>query len=84
MAGYAALAARNLNEPLAPPLYPVSKNDKGAYALLIAVIMITITGIAICIKLQITFSTFRKLRRDDHSLIAALVRRSLGIAVGQY
>lgn len=61
---------------MAPPLYPVSKNDRGAYALLIAVILITITGIAICIKLQITYSTFRKLRRDDHSLVAALVGTS--------
>lgn len=74
MADDSAASKAGLNEPLLPPAFEVSDNNTGAYALLTAVIMIVIAGLAICVKLQMTAATFRKLRLDDVALIAALVR----------
>ncbi|KAK3699701.1 hypothetical protein LTR37_016306 [Vermiconidia calcicola] len=73
MADDSAASKAGLNEPLLPPAFEVSDNNTGAYALLTAVIMIVIAGLAICVKLQMTAATFRKLRLDDVALIAALM-----------
>lgn len=65
---------RDIDEPLLPPAYTVTDTDHGAYVLITAVIMVVLSGLAVAFKLHITFSTFRKLRRDDFALIMALVR----------
>ena len=84
-----AASKTGLYEPLLPPAFEVSDSNTGAYALLTAVIMIVVAGLAICVKLQMTASTFRKLRLDDVALISALVRllsmcRSSGTDVSRF
>lgn len=69
-----ATPTTGLYETLLPPAYPVTDSSRGGYVMLPAVIMIVITGLTTCVKLQITYSTFHKFRRDDFALIAALVR----------
>lgn len=72
-ASASATPTTGLYEPLQPAAHPVSPTERGAYVLLAAVILIVITGLTICVKLQITFGSFHKFRRDDFTLIAALV-----------
>lgn len=63
------------HEPVQPPRYPISPSNHGGYAFVAAVIMIAVAGMATLVKLHITATTFRKLRRDDIPLIGALVGR---------
>lgn len=74
-ASASAVPTTGLYEPLAPPFREVSDANRGAYALLTAVILIIISGLTCTVKLQMTAVTFRKLRLDDHAVIAALVCR---------
>ena len=69
-----ASATPGPNQTLLPPPYPISDGNKGGYVMLTAVIMVVITGLTICVKLQISWSTFRKFRRDDYALMTGLVR----------
>ena len=73
MADDGAVSHTGLYEPLLPPIYEVSRTSHGAYALITALIMSLISGLAVLVKLQMTAATFRKLRRDDYALITALV-----------
>ena len=59
---------------LLPPPYPISDVNRGGYVMLPAVIMIVITGLTIFVKLQISWSTFHKFRKDDYALMTGLVR----------
>jgi len=70
----AALPTNDIYEDLLPPYHAVSPGNKGAYALLTAVILIIIVGLAVSVKLQMTVATFRKLRYDDYTIIASMVR----------
>lgn len=68
-----ALPTTGIYEPLLTPWHPVSEGNRSAYAFLASVVFIVITGLTVTIKLQMTATTFRKLRGDDYALIAALV-----------
>ena len=48
-----ASKAGGVDEPLLPPAYPVTATNRGAYVLLTAVIMITLSGVVIALKLQV-------------------------------
>jgi hypothetical protein len=74
MADNSAASKMGLYEPLLPPPFQVSDTHRGAYALLAAEIMIVIAGLAVCVKLQMAASTFRKLRLNDLALLVALVQ----------
>lgn len=63
----------SLYEPLLPPLYEISGTSQGPYALIAALIMVIVSGFTVLVKLQMTLTTFRKLRLDDMILVAALV-----------
>jgi len=63
----------SIHEPLSPPSYQASPTNQGPYALLTAVILITITGLTLMIKFRTVAATFRRPRRDDIALAAALV-----------
>ncbi|KAK0325893.1 hypothetical protein LTR82_003432 [Friedmanniomyces endolithicus] len=63
----------NIHEPLSPPFYQASPANQGPYALLTAVILIIITGLTLMIKFRTVAATFRRPRRDDIALAAALV-----------
>lgn len=73
MSSSVALPTTGIYEPVAPPRYPVSATNQGAYALIASVIMVAISGLAVFVKLHMTVATFRKLRLDDIALIASLV-----------
>ncbi|KAK0305592.1 hypothetical protein LTR01_006739 [Friedmanniomyces endolithicus] len=62
----------NIHEPLSPPFYQASPANQGPYALLTAVILIIITGLTLMIKFRTVAATFRRPRRDDIALAAAL------------
>lgn len=62
-----------LFEPVAPPRYPISSTNQGGYAFIAALLPVLIAGLAVLVKLHMTASTFRKLRRDDVALLGALV-----------
>ncbi|KAK5165169.1 uncharacterized protein LTR77_009267 [Saxophila tyrrhenica] len=66
------MSKTGIYEDLLPPAHPVTEKNHGAYVLLTAVIMIVIVGLTVATKLQMTVSTFRKLRRDDIALVTAL------------
>ncbi|KAK5169521.1 uncharacterized protein LTR77_005497 [Saxophila tyrrhenica] len=72
-ASASAVPTGRLYEPLAPPFRPTSDTNRGAYALLTAVILVTITGLICSVKLQMTMVTYRKFRTDDIALMASLV-----------
>ncbi|KAK1059146.1 hypothetical protein LTR74_012834 [Friedmanniomyces endolithicus] len=62
----------SIHEPLSPPSYQASPTNQGPYALLTAVILIIITGLTLMIKFRFVAATFRRPRRDDIALAAAL------------
>lgn len=62
-----------LHEPLIPAYQELSSTNHGAYVMIIAVILVIVSGLAVGIKLQTTLSKFRKLRADDFALLAAMV-----------
>lgn len=68
-----ATATTGILEPLLPPAYPVTEHDRGAYLLLTSVVMIVLSGLSVATKLYIAVLKFRRLRRDDIALLAALV-----------
>lgn len=68
-----ATASSGVLESLLPPAYSVTSDDRGAYLLLTSVIAIVLSGLAVAIKLYMAALTFRRLRRDDVALLAALV-----------
>lgn len=74
-ASASATPTTGIYEPLLPPWHPVTSSDRGAYAFLAPVVLIVLTGLTVTVKLQMTATTFRKLRLDDYALIAALVRK---------
>ncbi|KAK5124841.1 hypothetical protein LTR08_005518 [Meristemomyces frigidus] len=63
----------SMYEPLSPSFYQASPTNQGPYALLTAVILIIITGLTLTVKFQTVFAIFRRPRRDDIALGAALV-----------
>lgn len=63
----------DINEPLLPPFFSISANHQGAFALIAAVILIVVAGLAVLVKLNLSVATFRKVRLDDVALSAALV-----------
>lgn len=65
-----------LFEPLLAPNYPVSHTDQGAYILVTAVILVSVSGLAVSVKLEATISTYKKIRSNDVALIASLVGTS--------
>lgn len=75
-ASASATPTTGVYEHLMPPEYAISPDERGGYVMLPAVILIVVTGLTICVKLQITFSTFKKFRPDDYALIAALVSKA--------
>ncbi|KAK5732432.1 hypothetical protein LTR17_010488 [Elasticomyces elasticus] len=60
-------------ESLSPSFYQATPTNQGPYILLAAVILIIITGLTLMVKFQTVFATFRRPRRDDIALAAALV-----------
>lgn len=64
-----------LFEPVSPPRYPISSTSQGGYAFIASLLVVLISGLTVLVKLHMTASTFRKLRRDDIALTGALVRR---------
>lgn len=66
-----------LYEPVAPPRYPISSTSQGGYAFIASLLVVLIAGLTVLVKLHMTASTFRKLRRDDIALAGALVGRSM-------
>ncbi|KAK5704477.1 hypothetical protein LTR17_021859 [Elasticomyces elasticus] len=67
-----AASRMGIDEPLLPPAYAVTDNNRSAYVLITAIVMIVLAGLTVGVKLQTTVSTFRKLRRDDVALVTAL------------
>ncbi|KAK5715814.1 hypothetical protein LTR17_016645 [Elasticomyces elasticus] len=59
-------------ESLSPSFYQATPTNQGPYILLTAVILIIITGLTLTVKFQTVFATFRRPRRDDIALAAAL------------
>ena len=73
-----------LYEPVAPPRYPISSSNQGGYAFVASLLVVLIAGLAVLVKLHMTTTTFRKLRRDDIALTGALVRRSVAFCASAY